>query len=341
VYNEYHSGVNLGGGIMDVIWQFEIIVLHWIQNLGDWLVEPMRAITLLGSEQFFILILPVILWCFDYGLGLRVGMILMSSNLINHALKLTFHSPRPFWYSPEIQAHSVENTFGMPSGHSMNTISVFGLIAANLNRKWIKWTCAILIFGVGFSRLFLGMHFISDVLGGWLFAGALLFFFVRFGDRFVEWFLKRPIISQYALVGLSTLVWILIAQLAMIGSQEWQMPSEWITNAIRFGEDLRPDPFDVTGAYTGAGIWLGLGAGAVWLRQRGGFTAKSENLQPLFRYLIGLAGTVFFWIGLDQVFPDGTSLIPLVFRLIRYALVGFWVSGAAPEIFIKLKIAHR
>ena len=86
---------------------------------------------------------------------------------------------------------------------------------------------------------------------------------------------------------------------------------------------------------------MGVGLGAIWLYARGGFDARCDARQFLVRFLIGLAGTIIIWVGLDKLFPDGESLLALVFRLVRYALVGFWVSGWAPAIFIRLKLAQK
>lgn len=326
---------------MDQIWPIEITIIQFLQSLGDWIVEPMRMITFLGSEQFFIIVLPVILWCVDYGLGLRIGLILVSSGQIFCMLKVALHSPRPFWFSANIQAYSLETSFGMPSGHAMNVMSIFGLFAAGVKRKWVTWVCAIAIFLVGLSRLFLGMHFISDVLAGWLLGGLLLFCFIRFGNKLTGWFLKQSIRNQYLIVILSAFFWLVLSYLPYFSATDWQIPPEWVQNAIRYGENARPDPYSISGIYTNVGIWLGMGLGGVWLHHRGGFNANGTGMQQLIRFVIGLIGTVILWMGLDKIFPDGSSLLALAFRLVRYTLVGFWVTGGAPEIFIRIKAAGR
>ena len=62
--------------------------LSWViafQSLGDWLVSPMQFFSFLGTEEFYILILPILYWCIDTSLGIRVG--------IHHAdeQRLEFH----------------------------------------------------------------------------------------------------------------------------------------------------------------------------------------------------------------------------------------------------------
>ncbi len=45
------------------------------------------------------------------------------------------------------------------------------------------------------------------------------------------------------------------------------------------------------------------------------------------------------WYGLGEVFPGGEMLLPFILRYLRYALVGLWLSGCAPWIFMKLKLS--
>jgi membrane-associated phospholipid phosphatase len=326
---------------MTDILQIQIAIIHSLQGLGAWLVAPMQAITFLGNEQFFIMVLPILLWCIDYGLGLKVGFILIASGQLFSIFKVAFQSPRPFWYSTSVKAYSVETSFGLPSGHATNTIAVFGQIASGLKKKWISWLCWILVFLVGFSRVFLGMHFITDVLGGWILGGLILFVFVRFSDRIAAAFRKLSLVNQYAVVILTSLAWLLLCYAPYLNSGAVKIPTEWVTNALIYGESSRPIPLDVTGIYTSVGIWLGLGLGAIWLHHRGGFDAGGTGIQQFERVIIGLAGTILIWMGLDRVFPGGTDVISLILRLVRYTLVGFWVSGWAPAIFIRLKIAGR
>jgi membrane-associated phospholipid phosphatase len=325
---------------MENVWPIEIAIIHFFQTQLSFLIQPMSWITNLGSEQFFILVLPVILWCIDYGLGLRVGFILISSGQIFCVLKMALHSPRPFWYSNQIQAYSVETGFGMPSGHAMNTISIFGLLASEIKRKWVTVTCVLVILLVGLSRMFLGMHFISDVLGGWLLGLGLFYLFVRWTGPFTRWFLRQSQAAQYGLAVASAILWMGLCNLPLIFSTAWTMPVNWLQNALRFGEAARPNPFDPTTIYTGVGIWLGLALGAIWLHGRGGYDARGEGLQQLLRFVIGLVGTGILWFGLDRVFPDGVSFVALAFRTLRYSLVGFWMSGLAPGLFIRLKLAR-
>ncbi len=312
----------------------------FFQSLGLWLLEPMRAFTFLGSEQFFILIMPIVLWCIDYPLGLRIGLLLITSGQVNGIFKVLFHSPRPFWFDNRVAALSVENSFGIPSGHAMNTSSLFGMFAIGMHKRWIKIVSVILIVMVGISRLYLGMHFLSDVIGGWILGGILLLLFIKLDKPVTTWFINKPVNTQNLTIILTSLAWIGIGLVPNLLLSQFVMPPEWITNAIHTNPEAIPQPLEISGTFTFAGIWMGLGIGAIWMRRRGGMDAKGVGAQQLFRFIIGIAGTFVLWMGLDLLFPGGESVLALILRIIRYGLVGFWVSGGAPAVFRKLKIAN-
>jgi membrane-associated phospholipid phosphatase len=57
--------------------------------------------TFLGSIEFFLLLLPAVYWCYDRRLVMRLALILIFSQGLNEILKVAFHSPRPYWVSPQ------------------------------------------------------------------------------------------------------------------------------------------------------------------------------------------------------------------------------------------------
>jgi len=99
----------------------------------------------------------------------------------------------------------------------------------------------------------------------------------------------------------------------------------------------------LTGVVSNAGTFFGLALGAIMLLKSGGYNAHGTWWQLLVRYLFGLVGVLLFWKGLDVVFsalaPDDATLLAFLLRYLRYGMVGFWVAGLAPRIFIRLKLA--
>ncbi len=213
---------------METIWNVEINFILAIQSSLIWLTGVMKSITFLGSEEFFILVMPVLYWCVDTAIGLRVGLILLLSGHLNGMFKVIFHSPRPFWYSPEVKALSAESSFGMPSGHSMSTSSVWGMAAALFKKRWFTIVSIVVIFLVGFSRIILGMHFISDVLVGWSLGLILLLIVIKLDKPITAWLGAMSLPRQIMVVILSAAALIGLGYLPFLFLGDATLPAEWI-----------------------------------------------------------------------------------------------------------------
>jgi membrane-associated phospholipid phosphatase len=324
---------------METILNTGITWVVFFQNLGGWLQTPMEAISFLGNEYFYLLMLPVLYWCVEAGIGLRVGIILLLSTSLNDALKLTMHGPRPYWYSAEVIRYASETSFGVPSGHSQIAIGVWGMLAASLRKGW-GWLIAILIIVlIGISRMYLGVHFPHDVFLGWLIGALLLWLVLGSWSPVTAWLKKLSQAQQILAAFLASLVLILFSLIPFLWlkTTHWQAPPAWAQYAT--------DAISLGGALTTAGTLFGLLAGLAWFNRQGGFSNPDSNAQRLLRFLVGLVGILVFYLGLKTLFglfaPETETLLPYILRYIRYALVGAWVTAGAPWFFVKLKLARK
>jgi membrane-associated phospholipid phosphatase len=195
----------------------------------------MQFFSFLGVEDFFMLALPMLYWCVDSMLGMRVALILMLSANINAAFKLALHGPRPYWYSPKVRGLATETSFGVPSGHAQGAVVFWGLLAAYL-RKWWGWLVAILLMLlIGLSRLYMGVHFLHAVLLGWLIGGVILWLALRFWDPVLAWAKKLSVGWQVLCAFLASLVLILLPVIPFIWlkAANWQPAQDWAMFANR------------------------------------------------------------------------------------------------------------
>ena len=136
-----------------------------------------RAITNLGSAPAYFIMIPAsALILFFRGhhwkLALEASIVLISSSLLNTGLKNWFSRPRPM---NELHLVSVES-FSYPSGHAMSAIVFYGFliyltfrfVSSKKIRYWALSLNLLLILAIGMSRVYLGVHYPSDVLAGWL-----------------------------------------------------------------------------------------------------------------------------------------------------------------------------
>jgi membrane-associated phospholipid phosphatase len=320
---------------MQWIYDLGIQFIANLQALGSWQTTPMKIISFLGTEEFYMLILPALYWCINSVVGMRVAVILVVSSGLNDALKMVLHGPRPYWVSNKVAGFAEETSFGVPSGHSQSSAAIWGIMAASLRKGW-GWIVAVLIiFLIGISRLSLGVHFPHDVLLGWLIGILLVWVTMHLWEPVLTWAKKKSLGPQIFLAFLSSLGLLLIPVIpfAWLRLSGWSAPPEWASFATQ--------AVTLEGGLTSAGTLFGVLAGAAWLAQQGWFQEKGAWWKLVLRYLLGVAGVLAIRYGLKAIFPEGENLLAYFLRYVRYALIGFWLAGGAPWTFIKLKLAEK
>ena len=147
-----------------------------------------RGFSVLGTE-IFILFFCLICIILNKSRGVAISVVVLASTLLNQALKIIVRRPRP-----NINPLAVENSFSFPSGHTMIMVVIGGILIyllwqkrgdnAKCNTKWIARNviltviiCLIAIT-VMFSRIYLGVHYFSDIVGG--ITSGLLFLFISY-----------------------------------------------------------------------------------------------------------------------------------------------------------------
>ncbi|MEN6435321.1 MAG: phosphatase PAP2 family protein [Anaerolineaceae bacterium] len=325
---------------MDAGYSIEVAVNLFLQSLGTWSFGIMKAISFLGQEEFFLILMPFLYWCVDSRIGLRVGLMLLLSNGVNGFFKVAFAGPRPYWFDGDVQGVIGETSFGNPSGHAQIAASVWGYLAALFRKKWFTILAFVVIFLVGLSRLFLGVHFLRDVLIGWFIGALMVFLFIK-----VEPFIVRTMtkLSYPKKIGYTFVLCAILLVILLIPywfRENFVFPQSWMTNALADVPNAVPEPLSKDGVFTVTGTILGMLLGYIWLEHKfGGMNNQGTPGKVLLRFLIGLIGVALLWFGLGQIFPRDPNILSYGLRLLRYALIGLWVSAFAPWLFIKLKLA--
>ena len=323
---------------MDTLQLLELPIILYLQTLGSWVTEIAKAITFLGNEDFYFIIMPALFWCLDFRLGIYVGMMLILSNSMNTILKLAFHSPRPYWINPDLTISITETSFGLPSGHAQNAASLWGLLTTKLHRKYHLFLLLI-IFLIGLSRVILGVHFISDVILGWLVGTLLLMIFIKLEKSIIDWISGQTAIKLHFLSALISLILILIPVLIITSLKTWEIPQFWLDNAFRSNPNAHVDPLNPSGIISLAGVWLGMSNGLLLLYNHfGEFDVSGTWTNKALRYVVGIIGIIIVWYGLGTVFPRTNDLLGYSLRYIRYSLAGIWISYIAPVLFSRLRL---
>ena len=149
------------------------------QHSAPWLTWLMQGFSFLGSVAVVTTLCVFATAAFLYYRQARMAALLASTMagmaVLDVTLKLAFHRPRPVAYFGP-----TPTTYSFPSGHAMGSVCFYGVLAAILAArahgraaKWRIWTGAVLLIGmIGYSRIYLGVHYPSDVIAGYC-AGAV------------------------------------------------------------------------------------------------------------------------------------------------------------------------
>ncbi len=107
--------------------------------------------------------------------------------ILNNIIKLIVHRPRP----SNTMTLAVETSYSFPSGHSMMSMVFYGLVIYYVRkfvkRKWISnlltVVLSLVILAVGITRIYLGVHYATDVLAAYVFGFIYLFVFIKFLEK--------------------------------------------------------------------------------------------------------------------------------------------------------------
>lgn len=188
---------------------FQTEINHFFQSFAsDGLTAFMRFITTLGYLEFFMLFLIILLLAINFKKAFLMFMVLIWTGAITFFFKDYFDLPRPFHVDNTLQlldgqlpdaatfdftkrgatsfwgtvpadvlkitraSEGIEN--GFPSGHSSIAIAFWGALLLLFRKKWVSAISIALMILIPLSRIYLGVHFLADVIGGVILGAILL-----------------------------------------------------------------------------------------------------------------------------------------------------------------------
>ena len=277
--------------------------------LGDALAQALHSG---GGTLFFLVVLPIIYWSLQHELGTRLIFALTFSFALGELVKAQFGAPRPVDIAPTFISPLLEQGgFGFPSNHVLLTVAVWGYLAFYLRRRWVTLAVALLMLAQMWGRVYAGVHFPHDVIGGLLLGGISLWLFVQALEYFPSRWARWPTRSRALLtVGSSVLVYLILP------------PGEESTGLV--------------------GLWLGCGLGLIMRDMLAASGVSGSAWQRLARTLLGLTLLIAFFYAARALFgsigTEGTTFAMLL-RALRYALTLVLGLVFLPRLFLQLHLA--
>lgn len=325
---------------MEGYFDIGINFIAWLQsNYHPELTQPMLWISELGRFEFYLAILTLIYWSLHKQHGRTLVYLVLLSAAINSLGKAVLRMPRPFWLDDAVGLSS-ELSYGMPSGHTQAAVTFVFFLAAISRRPIAFFFAFFYAFVMGMSHIYLGVHFVQDVLLGAFLGGLIVVGYAvwrrTIGRQFQERiFGQRLLIATLVPLGLLLVYGLVMRQL---GKPDFTDPVTWkfLAEAEFAGQDA---------VIQGLAGMFGAGIGFLFEMNRVWFDVGGSWGKRLLRWVVGLAIAVAIWLGLAQLFdaiaPPDMRSAELILRFVRYGIVGLWISYFAPILFVFSGLAER
>jgi membrane-associated phospholipid phosphatase len=299
---------NLEGSII-----FDIFWTGAFRSAMPWAETLFRGITELGSDYFYMILIAIGYWTVNKRTSIITTFVLATSSTSNYWLKIIFKNPRPpvINWLPGVHV----SNYSLPSAHAQNSMTIWGWLAIKIKTWWMKSLSVILIGLIGLSRVYIGVHWLSDVIIGWVFGFLLLV---------IIWKLEDPICS--AISRYKTNLVLLCVIVFGIGVT---FLTEFLSPVIVEGLETNFGP--------NGGLIIGLGVGLALEKRYVNFETTPRNREK-WRLALRII------LGLTMVFAISANLSIMLsgevywMCAIRYALITISVLFIWPFLFKRLNL---
>lgn len=290
--------------------QIDINIIEWIQSLRNGFLDFFfQVITFFGDQLFFILIGVLLFWLYNKKTAFKLVLAFLISSIIVGITKVIVARKRPYELgNSKIESVGSSETHGysFPSGHSQGSGLLFYGLKDIFNKKWFKYLLMAILILVPLSRMYLGQHFLSDVIVG----TAIGILGVILASKLINLMGDKEHI--YPLYGIPVAIIGLIILLVLQGRASY-------TSEFYFRYQ---DLFKMIGAYIG--FSAGYALEKVYVKHDVNATIKVK----LLKVIVGLLPLAAIYFGLSAILPkDGLA------SMFRYLLVALWAVLGAPYVF--------
>ncbi len=305
-------------------------VIKFLQSLSNPLLDLFFVVlTNLGSELFYIAIVVIIFVALDKKLGVRLAFYLLLTGLIVGVIKGLVSWIRPYRAHPSVVrdiAHA--RGFSFPSGHSQSSGAFWTgmyLHVKDVKESWkgLAFLAAIvMIFSVGLSRIYLGVHYPSDVIIGWVIGISGTYLLYVYEEKVIGVITNRfSLRAQIALVSvISLLIFVMYLFVMTILGNDYVIGD--ISNYI--------------------GLIIGVAVGYMleekYIAYQPPSLLKKRMAATVVAMLLALASYVAFSLLIPEV---SNQLLQVILRGLKYLFIGFVLILGIPLLLRQLSLEGR
>lgn len=287
--------------------KIDLQIIEWIEaNLRNSVFDLFfKIITELGDKFVFIIIMLILFWAVNKRFSYKFLFAFLLSAIINTVIKVIVKRPRPYELGVE-SVGSKTKGYSFPSGHSQATGVIYYSLKEEFGKKHkaLNWVLLIILILVPFSRMYLGQHFLSDVIVGALIGIIMSILAFKLFELMKD---KEHI---YPLYGIPVVLILLIVFL----KQDYSKFSE---------------------LYVAGAGYIGFSLGYLIEKLYIKHNVETSLKNRILKVLIGLVIVAAIYFGLSTLFK-GINNESFILDFIRYFTLTLIATTAIPYLFTKV-----
>ena len=266
----------------------ELEILRHIQSIANPFFDFLfQLITMCGEQIVLISIISIIYWALDKKFGEYIAYSVLTSVLLNNAVKDIFKMKRPIGEEGiRTLREKTATGYSFPSGHTQSSASFYGAMAIYLKKKAMYIIATIMIISIGFSRLYLGVHYPKDVIVGGILGVLTSLICYKLYNRFE---------NKMLLYVITFIVFI---------------PALTFAHSADF--------------IKGMGTYLGFVIGMYIEKKYVNFSIEGSTTVKVIRVLLGILILLVLQVGLKAIFPSETIFSFISYALISFVGIGIY-----------------
>ncbi|MBX9138590.1 MULTISPECIES: phosphatase PAP2 family protein [unclassified Clostridium] len=266
----------------------ELEILRHIQSIANPFFDFLfQLITMCGEQIVLISIISIIYWALDKKFGEYIAYSVLTSVLLNNAVKDIFKMKRPIGEEGiRTLREKTATGYSFPSGHTQSSASFYGAMAIYLKKKAMYIIATIMIISIGFSRLYLGVHYPKDVIVGGILGVLTSLICYKLYNRFE---------NKMLLYVITFIVFI---------------PALTFAHSADF--------------IKGMGTYLGFVIGMYIEKKYVNFSIEGSTTVKVIRVLLGISILLVLQVGLKAIFPSETIFSFIRYALISFVGIGIY-----------------